>query len=89
MFRYYFAFLRGAARVFDKDWGMSLYGQARLHEVLPRARWAKYDYLWSIRRPYYFALAALVLFLITFRTYRIVRWIKRRRAKAAASNSLS
>jgi hypothetical protein len=63
-------------------------GYARLHDVLPRARWAKYDYLWSIRRPYYFALAGLVLFLIVFRTYRIVRWMRRRRAKAASSSPM-
>ncbi len=28
MFRYHYAFLRGAARHFGKDWGMSIYGQA-------------------------------------------------------------
>jgi hypothetical protein len=28
MFRYYYAFLRGAARHFGKDWGTSIYGQA-------------------------------------------------------------
>lgn len=53
-------------------------GYANLHDVLPRARLAKYDFVWSVRSPYYFALAALVLFLIVFRTYRIIRWVRRR-----------
>jgi hypothetical protein len=59
-------------------------GYANLHDVLPRARLARYDFLWSIRRPYYFVLAALVLFLIVFRTYRIIRWVRRRSRRDVA-----
>ncbi len=51
----------------------------KLYDVLPRARLAKYDFLWSIRRPYYFILGGPILFLIVFRAYRIVRWVRRRR----------
>lgn len=44
-----------------------------------RARLARYDFVWSVRGPYYYALAGLVTFLIVFRTYRIIRWLRRRR----------
>jgi hypothetical protein len=54
-------------------------GYERLHDVLPRAQQMKYEFHWSVRRPYYLWLAGLVLFLIVFRTYRIVRWARRRR----------
>jgi hypothetical protein len=56
---------------------------ANLHDVLPRARFEKYEFLWSVRRPYYIALAGLTVFLIVFRTYRIIRWVRRRRTLAA------
>lgn len=53
-------------------------GYARVHDVLPRARLARYDYLWAIRGRYYVMLAALVAFLVFYRSYRIVRWWRRR-----------
>lgn len=58
-------------------------GYARVHDVLPRARWAKYEYVWYVHYRWWFVLAGLVLFLIVFRTYRIVRWYRRRRARVA------
>ncbi len=49
MFRYYYAFLRGAARHFDKDWGTSIYGQAD-PKITPLAIDMAYDmgarYVW-------------------------------------------
>jgi hypothetical protein len=49
MFRYYFAFLRGAARHFNKDWGTSIYGQAD-PAITPLAIDVAYDmgarYIW-------------------------------------------
>lgn len=49
MLRYHYAFLRGAARHFDKDWGMSIYGQAD-PKLSPLAMRMAYDmgarYLW-------------------------------------------
>lgn len=55
-------------------------GYARLHEVLPRARKDRYDFLRLIRAEYYYLLAGLVAFLVIFRGWRIVRWLRRRRA---------
>jgi hypothetical protein len=124
MFRCYFAFLRGAARVFDKDWGMSIYGQADqevslLGMTMAYDRGARYIWFWSSDRDHhlpfeeqlelaaglsdhvrkhprgerralvhyklYFALAGLIVFWIVYRTYRIVRWVRRRRAKLAGA----
>jgi hypothetical protein len=49
MFRYHYAFLRGAARHFGKDWGMSIYGQAD-PKLSPTAVKMAYDmgarYIW-------------------------------------------
>ncbi|MBI5368160.1 MAG: hypothetical protein HZA54_14075 [Planctomycetes bacterium] len=49
LFRIYFAFLRGAARVYGKDWGTSIYGQAD-REHAPQGLRMAYDrgarYLW-------------------------------------------
>ncbi len=49
MYRYYFAFLRGAARHFNKDWGTSIYGQAD-PAITPLAIKMAYDmgarYVW-------------------------------------------
>ncbi len=49
MLRYHYAFLRGAARRFDKDWGTSIYGQAD-PKISPLAVRLAYDmgarYLW-------------------------------------------
>ena len=57
-------------------------GYARLHRVLPEARRRALRYPWWIHYKLHFLLAALVGFLVVFRTYRIVRWIRRRRARA-------
>ncbi|MDM8007617.1 MAG: hypothetical protein QUV05_15870 [Phycisphaerae bacterium] len=49
MYRYYYAFLRGAARHFNKDWGTSIYGQAD-PKITPLAIDMAYDmgarYIW-------------------------------------------
>ncbi len=49
MFKYYNAIMRGAARQFDKDWGMSIYGQAD-PAISPLAISTAYDmgarYIW-------------------------------------------
>lgn len=49
MYRYYYAFLRGAARHFNKDWGTSIYGQAD-PKITPLAIDMAYDmgarYVW-------------------------------------------
>ncbi|MGQ9651840.1 MAG: hypothetical protein ACUVXJ_17185 [Phycisphaerae bacterium] len=49
MYRYYYAFLRGAARHFNKDWGTSIYGQADPN-ITPLAIDMAYDmgarYIW-------------------------------------------
>ncbi|HPD31541.1 MAG TPA: hypothetical protein PLL20_16235 [Phycisphaerae bacterium] len=49
MYRYYYAFLRGAARHFNKDWGTSIYGQAD-PKISPLAIEMAYDmgarYIW-------------------------------------------
>ncbi len=49
IFRYYYAFLRGAARHFGCDWGMSIYGQTE-EAIAPHALTLAYDmgarYLW-------------------------------------------
>jgi len=49
MLRYHYAFLRGAARRFGKDWGMSIYGQAD-PKLSPTAVRLAYDmgarYIW-------------------------------------------
>ncbi len=55
MFRFYYAFLRGAARVFRKDWGMSIYGQAdpdiaALGMRMAYDRGAKYIWFWTSDR---------------------------------------
>lgn len=65
-------------------------GYARLYDVLPRARQARYEFLWSIRARYYYILAGLITFLVVFHTYRIVRWVRRRRkAKGLAPPGLA
>ena len=54
-FLFYFSFLRGAARVFDKDWGTSIYGQSD-PEISPLAvkmaydRGARYIFFWTSDR---------------------------------------
>ena len=58
-------------------------GYGRLHRVLPEARRRALHYPGWIHYKLHILLAALVAFLVLFRTYRIVRWIRRRRAKAA------
>ncbi len=55
-------------------------GYARLHRVLPEARSRGYEYPWWIHYKLHFVLAALVAFLICFRTYRTIRWLRRRKA---------
>jgi hypothetical protein len=55
MYAFYFAFLRGAARVFDKDWGMSIYGQtdpehALLGMTMAYDRGARWIFFWSSDR---------------------------------------
>jgi hypothetical protein len=53
-------------------------GYRRLHDVLPEARRRAYDYPWWIHHRLHILLAALVAFLVVFRTYRIIRWFRRR-----------
>ncbi len=58
MFQFYFAFLRGAARVFDKDWGMAIYGQADsdvslLGITMAYDRGARYLWFWSSDRDHH------------------------------------
>lgn len=55
-------------------------GYSRLHPVLPEARRRAYQYPWWIHYKLQLLLAGLVAFLVVFRTYRIIRWIRRRRA---------
>ena len=49
VFRYHYAFLRGAARHFKRDWGMAIYGQTE-EAVAPHALTSAYDmgarYFW-------------------------------------------
>lgn len=61
MYRFYFAFLRGAARVFDKDWGMSIYGQADrdvslLGMTMAYDRGARWIFFWSSDRDHHLPL---------------------------------
>ncbi len=58
-------------------------GYLRLHRVLPEARRRALRYPWWIHYKLHILLAALVAFLVVFRAYRIVRWFRRRKAKAA------
>jgi hypothetical protein len=58
-------------------------GYPRLHRVLPEAQRRALQYPWWIHYKLHILLAVLVAFLVVYRTYRIVRWIRRRRAKAA------
>lgn len=57
-------------------------GYGRLHEVLPEARRKAYYYPWWVHHKLHLLLAALIAFLVVFRTYRTVRWIRRRRASS-------
>ncbi|MDP6443818.1 MAG: hypothetical protein QGG36_07405 [Pirellulaceae bacterium] len=55
---FYFAFLRGAARAFDKDWGTSIYGQADadislLAMTMAYDRGARYLFFWSSDRDHH------------------------------------
>jgi len=49
IFRYYYAFLRGAARHFERDWGMAVYGRME-QPIAPHALTLAYDmgarYFW-------------------------------------------
>jgi len=58
MFKFYFAFLRGSARVFDKDWGTSIYGQAdpdvSLEAITTAYDWgARYIFFWTSDRDHH------------------------------------
>ncbi len=63
-------------------------GYARLHDVLPEARRRAYEYPSFIHHPLYVerwgyaAVFGLAAFLVVYRTYRIVRWVRRRRDRA-------
>ncbi len=58
-------------------------GYMREHDVLPDARIYKYEYVWQIHYKYHFIIAGLIVFLICYRTYRIIRWVRRRKRKIA------
>ncbi len=61
-------------------------GYVRLHRVLPRAKWDRFDFLWLVPGYQYGILGVLVGILALFRVYRTVRWLQGRRAEAADVN---
>lgn len=58
LFRFYYAFLRGAARLFNTDWGMSIYGQAdpeivELGMQMAYDRGARFIFFWTSDRDHH------------------------------------
>jgi len=58
LFRFYYSFLRGAARLFNTDWGMSIYGQAdpeivELGMQMAYDRGARFIFFWTSDRDHH------------------------------------